>query len=99
MLYEPNKKKKKEEVYLFIIVKRGEYIAPVGNTCQYFSAPRREDLKIWPKILLGNCLLEVQCPSIFLSILRNQRKSIDTFFPWVQKVKKKKKKRGAVRIP
>ena len=72
--------------------------APVGITYQYFSAPRREDLEIWQKILPGDCLLEVQCPSNILSILRNQMECIDTFCPLVRKTKKKKK-RGAARIP
>ena len=43
--------------------------------------PRVGEVKVWQKILLGDCLLEVQCPSNILSILRNQRESIDTFFP------------------
>ena len=24
--------------------------SPVGNTCQYFSAPRAEKVKVWQKI-------------------------------------------------
>jgi hypothetical protein len=52
---------------------------------------RLGDVKIWQKIL-QNYLLDVQCPSIILSILRNQRESIDTFFPWMRKAKKEKKR-------
>ena len=70
---------------------------PSGLRAKTSEPPMTGEVKIRQKIFLGDCLLEVQRPSNILSFLRNQRESIDTVFPWVQKAKKKK--RGGVRIP
>jgi len=63
---------------------------PSGLRAKTSEPPMTGEVKIRQKIFLGDCLLELQCPSNILSILRNQMESIDTFFPLVRKKKRKK---------
>jgi hypothetical protein len=80
------------EKILFISPVKQESSAPQQVYAPRLQSPhggRSEDLAENPS---GGLLARGSMPFNILSILRNQRESIDTVFPWVRKAKKEKKR-------